>query len=162
MTDHPVHAYDIEINGVRRHVEVEADVSLLDMLHEELGLTGTRFGCGLGLCGACFVIVDDAVLAACDTPVWAVAGKSVTTIEGLDRDGRRHPLQDAFLENQAGQCGYCVSGVIVNGAWLLQHDPDPDRDTVVRTLDRNLCRCGAQQRMVRAVMSAGAAMRDER
>lgn len=153
-------AYELEVNGGRHLIEVEPDVSLLDVLHSELGLTGARFGCGMGLCGACFVIVDDAVVAACDTPLWSVAGKSVTTIEGLGADGGEpHPLQAAILEHQAGQCGYCLSGVIVNGAWLLDHDPDPDKDSVVQALDRNLCRCGAQQRMVRAVLAAGAAMR---
>jgi nicotinate dehydrogenase subunit A len=152
-------ACELQVNGGRYVIEAEPDMSLLDFLHSELGLTGTRFGCGMGLCGACFVIVDDAVVPACETPLWSVAGKSVTTIEGLGRDGRPHPLQAAIVDHQAGQCGYCLSGVIVSGAWLLDHDKDPDREAVVSALDRNLCRCGAQQRMVRAVLAAGGAMR---
>ena len=116
-------ACELRVNGDRHLIEAEPDVSLLDVLHSELGLTGARFGCGMGLCGACFVIVDDAVVAACDTPLWSVAGKSVTTIEGLGGDGGPHPLQAAILDHQAGQCGYCLSGVIVNGAWLLGPRP---------------------------------------
>ena len=153
--------YELRVNGRSHLIEADPDVPLLDVLHNDLGLTGSRFGCGLGQCGACFVIVDDAVVPSCDTPLWSVAGKNVTTVEGLGRDGVPHPLQAAILAHQAGQCGYCLAGVIVNGAWLLEHDPDPDRDAVVATLDRNLCRCGAQQRMVCAVLAAGAALREE-
>lgn len=143
------------VNG--EDVEVLADDStpLLHVLREQLGLKGARFGCGLGLCGACFVQVDDAVVSSCDTPVSAVAGRRVRTVEGLAHEGVLHPLQQAFLDEQAAQCGYCTSGLLVSAAALLDREPHPDEATVVDALDRHLCRCGVQRRVVRAVVAAG-------
>ena len=140
----------------RRPVSVDADASrtLLDVLRNALGLTGTRQGCGENQCGACRVIVDGRAVAACDTPLWAVAGKSVTTIEGLGTPQAPHPLQRAFLAEQAAQCGYCTAGVLVGAAALLAREPSPDEARVREALDAHLCRCGSHNRIVRAVLRA--------
>lgn len=142
------------VNG--RSVSTEGDdgTPLLDVLRSELGLLGSRFGCGIGLCGACFVLVDGVPAPACDTPVWSVEGKDVVTVEGLADDDALHRVQQAFLDEQAAQCGFCVSGIVVSAAALLSRDPTPERAAVVEALDRHLCRCGVQQRMVRAVLRA--------
>jgi nicotinate dehydrogenase subunit A len=140
------------VNGAPCEVDVDPDTPLLYVLRNELGLMGARFGCGLGLCGACFVHVDGVSVPSCDTPLWSLEGKSVVTIEGLSP----HPVQQAFLDEQAAQCGYCVTGVIMSAAALLDHDPHPTEATVAVALDKHLCRCGAQQRMVRAVVRSGA------
>jgi len=112
---------------------------------------GARFGCGLGLCGACFVHVDGVAVPACDTPIWSLEGKAVTTVEGISP----HPVQGAFLDEQAAQCGYCVTGIIMSAVALLERSPHPGEPEVAAALDRHLCRCGAQQRMVRAIVKAG-------
>jgi nicotinate dehydrogenase subunit A len=138
------------LNGLPVEIDVDPDTPLLYVLRNELGLMGARFGCGLGLCGACFVHVDGVSVPSCDTPMWSLEGKSVVTIEGLTP----HPVQDAFLAEQAAQCGYCVTGIIMSAAALLDREPHPSEATVVDALDRHLCRCGAQQRMVRAVVKA--------
>jgi nicotinate dehydrogenase subunit A len=110
----------------------------------------------MGLCGACFVTVDGAVVPSCDTPLWSVAGKAVTTVEGLvAEDGTLHPVQQALLDGQAGQCGFCLSGIVVRAAALLEQDPSPDAATVSQALERNLCRCGAHGRIVQAIVEAG-------
>ena len=146
------------LNGVETDIDADPDTSLLAILRGELGLTGAHFGCGAGECGACNVNVDDHAITACDTPLWSVADKDVTTIEGLGDAQRPHPLQRAFIAEQALQCGYCVSGILMSAAALLKRNPDPT-DTDVRTaLDRNLCRCGSHNRMVRAVLRAAAEM----
>jgi nicotinate dehydrogenase subunit A len=144
----------LRINGVERAVNADPATPLLTVLREELGLTGTRFGCGTNQCGACNVLVEDAAVAACDTPLWAVAGKSITTIEGLGTPEQPHALQRAFLSEQAMQCGYCISGILISAAALLKHQPDPSEAQVRAALDRNLCRCGAHNRIVRAVLRA--------
>jgi nicotinate dehydrogenase subunit A len=146
--------WSLTVNG--RPVDVEADENapLLHVLRHELGLSGTRFGCGVGLCGACFVLLDGKAAPACDTPIWSVEGKDVVTVEGLGTDGSLHPVQEAFLVEQAAQCGFCVSGVLVSAAALLADNPRPDEGEVVSALDRNLCRCGVQRRMVAAVLRA--------
>jgi len=123
-------------------------------LRAELGLTGTRFGCGANACGACNVIIEGEAVASCDTPLWAAAGKRITTIEGLGTPEHPHPLQRAFLEEQAMQCGYCVAGILMSAAALLARKPEPTEAEVRAALDRNLCRCGAHNRMVRAVLRA--------
>ena len=143
------------VNGARHESAADPDTPLLYVLRNELGLTGARFGCGLGLCGACFVHIDGAVVSSCDTPLWSVEGKSVVTVEGLAPGDELHPVQQAMLDEQAAQCAYCVTGVIMSGAALLQRSPRPDRAEVVEALERNLCRCGAHNRMVRAVLRAG-------
>ena len=139
------------LNGKPCEVDVDPDTPLLYVLRNNLGLQGARFGCGVGLCGACFVHVDGVSVPSCDTPIWSLAGKSVVTIEGLSP----HPIQRAFLDKQAAQCGYCVTGIIMTGAALLDRDPRPSPATVTDALDRHLCRCGAQQRMVQAIVEAG-------
>jgi len=147
------------LNGVETDIDADPDTPLRAMLLGELGLTGAHFGCGAGECGACNVIVGDHAITACDTPLWSVADKDVTTIEGLGNAQRPHPLQRAFIAEQALQCGYCVSGILMSAAALLKRNPDPT-DTDVRTaLDRNLCRCGSHNRMVRAVLRAAAEIR---
>jgi nicotinate dehydrogenase subunit A len=141
------------LNGAAIEVDADPDTPLLYVLRNELGLMGARFGCGLGLCGACFVHVDGVSVPSCDTPMWSIAGKTVVTIEGLSP----HRLQEQFLIGQAAQCGYCVTGIIMTAAALLDRDPHPSVAAVTGALDRHLCRCGAQQRMIRAVVKAGEA-----
>jgi nicotinate dehydrogenase subunit A len=147
--------FRLRVNGSDAEVAADPDASLLTVLRNELGLLGSRFGCGLGQCGACFVRMDGAVVPACDTPMWSAAGRSVVTVEGLAPDGGLHPVQHAILDSQAAQCGFCISGIAVRAAALLEEDAAPDADTVARALDRNLCRCGAQRRIIAAVVAAG-------
>ena len=142
------------VNGAAVVVNGDPDTPLLTALRNDLGLTGSRFGCGLGLCGACFVQLDGEVVPSCDTPLWAVEGRDVVTVEGLGDGATLHPVQQALLDHQAAQCGFCTSGIAVNAAALLTKDPRPDRRTVVEALDRNLCRCGVQRRVVDAVLDA--------
>ena len=145
---------DLRVNGRAVSVDADPDTPLLTVLREDLGLLGSRFGCGLGLCGACFVRLDGAVVPSCNTPLWQAEGTEVVTVEGLSPDGAPHPVQQAVLENQAAQCGFCISGIAVNAATLLDQQPDADEDMIVAALDRNLCRCGVQRRIVDAVLSA--------
>jgi nicotinate dehydrogenase subunit A len=144
----------LTINGVDRMVDADPAISLLYVLRGPLGMTGTRFGCGANQCGACFVLVDGRAVASCDTPLWAVSDKPITTVEGLGTPEQPHPLQRAFIAEQAMQCGYCVSGILISAAALLERNPLPSEAAVRAALDRNLCRCGAQNRMVRAVLRA--------
>ena len=146
------------LNGVETTIDTDLDRSLLDVLRGGLGMTGTHFGCGTGECGACNVIIGDRAVAACDTPLWAVEGKDIITIEGLGSAERPHPLQRAFIAEQAMQCGYCVSGILMSAAALLMRNPSPDDAEIKAALDRNLCRCGAHNRIVRAVRRAAAEM----
>ncbi|MFN0298742.1 MAG: (2Fe-2S)-binding protein [Burkholderiales bacterium] len=152
-------AISITVNGSRHDVDVPDSTPLLYVLRNDLGLKGTRFGCGTGHCGACHVLLDGHTVAACDTPLWSTAGKSVTTVEGLAKNGVPHPLQKAFLDEQAAQCGYCVSGIIMTAAGLLAQNSSPSDDELRGALDRNLCRCGAHTRMLRAIKQAAEAMR---
>jgi nicotinate dehydrogenase subunit A len=147
------------VNGQPREVRTEPETALLYVLRNHLGLKGTRFGCGLGLCGACMVLVDGQAVYSCDTPLWAVAGKQVTTIEGLGSPERPHPVTAALIDGQAAQCGYCLSGISIAAAELLARDDDPSEADVRAALDRNLCRCGAHNRIVRAVLAAAARLR---
>jgi nicotinate dehydrogenase subunit A len=147
------------LNGVETTVDANPDSSLLDILRGQLGLIGPHFGCGANECGACNVIVGDRAVASCDTPLWSVADKDITTIEGLGSPQRPHPLQRAFIAEQALQCGYCVSGILMSAAALLMQNPDPTGQDVKAALDRNLCRCGSHNRMVRAVLRAAAEMK---
>ena len=146
------------LNGVETDIDADPDSSLLAVLRGQLGMTGSHFGCGAGECGACNVIVGDRAVTACDTPLWSLEGKDVTTIEGLGNAQRPHPLQRAFIAEQALQCGYCVSGILMSAAALLMRNPDPTDTDVRVALDRNLCRCGSHNRMVRAVLRAAAEM----
>jgi nicotinate dehydrogenase subunit A len=156
MTPPRSQAFGFTVNGEAVTVTADPDTPLLTVLRESLDLKGSRFGCGLGLCGACFVRLDDAVVSSCDTPLWSVEGRTVVTVEGLGADGALHPVQQALLDGQAAQCGFCISGIAVNAATLLEANPHPSADEVVEALDRNLCRCGVQRRIVRAVVEAGA------
>lgn len=142
------------VNGVESAIEADPDTPLLYALRNDLALKGTRFGCGSGQCGACFVLIDGHPTPACDTPLWSVAGKRITTIEGLGPPGTLHPLQEAFLAEQAAQCGFCTSGILISAAALLAKNPRPTEGEVRAALDRNLCRCGSHNRMVRAVLRA--------
>jgi len=144
----------IRVNGTAVTPESDGDTPLLTVLRDELGMVGTRFGCGQGLCGACFVDVDGQVMPSCQTPLWQVAGAAVTTVEGLSDGDRPHPVQQAILDHQAAQCGFCISGIVVAAAALLRDEPDADAARVAEALDRNLCRCGAQARIVGAVLAA--------
>jgi nicotinate dehydrogenase subunit A len=137
------------VNGVERTAQADPKTPLLDVLRDELGLKGTRFGCGVGECGACHVLVDGVSLASCNLPLWAVQGKAVTTIEGLPAQ-----LVDAFVAEQAVQCGYCSSGVMIGAAAMLRRKPECTEADVRSALDGHLCRCGAHNRIVRAVLRA--------
>lgn len=154
MTDGAAKDLELLVNGVRCRVTGESGSTLLNVLRGELGLTGTRFGCGSGLCGACFVLLDGRPTASCDLPASAAVGANVVTVEGLSDGDKLHPVQRAFIEEQAAQCGYCVSGILISAAALLAANPAPDEPAVLAALERHLCRCGAQRRMVKAVMRA--------
>jgi nicotinate dehydrogenase subunit A len=147
---------NITVNGRPCRVEAEPETPLLYVLRNALKLKGTRFGCGLGQCGACTVIVDGAAVQSCDVPVSAVAGKRVTTIEGISGNGRLHPLQQAFIDEQAAQCGYCASGIIMSAKALLDARPDASDDEVREALAGNLCRCGTHARILRAIRRVAA------
>ena len=146
------------LNGATADVDADPDRSLLDILRGPLGMTGPHFGCGSGECGACHVIVGDHAVTSCDTPLWSVENKDVTTIEGLGSAEHPHPLQRAFITEQALQCGYCVPGILMSAAALLMQNRSPTDADVRAALDRNLCRCGSHNRMVRAVLRAAAEM----
>jgi nicotinate dehydrogenase subunit A len=146
------------LNGAEVFVDADPDTSLLTILRGRLGITGAHFGCGAGECGACNVMVGDRAVTACDTPLWSVENKELVSIEGLGSAERPHPLQRAFIAEQALQCGYCVSGILISAAALLKRNPDPTREEIRAALDRNLCRCGSHNRMVRAVLRAAAEM----
>ena len=146
--------FTLRVNGVQHTIEADRRTPLLDILRHDLTLKGTRFGCGEEQCGACNVLVDGYAVASCTTPVWAAAGKTITTVEGLGSAGAPHALQQAFLEEQAAQCGYCTSGILMSAAALLLRVPQPTEEEVRNALDRNLCRCGAHNRIVRAVLRA--------
>lgn len=143
-----------EVNGSPVEVAGDPDTPLLSVLRDELGLVGTRFGCGQGLCGACFVRLGRVVVPACQTPLWQAEGCSVTTVEGLSTDDRPHPVQRAILDRQAAQCGFCISGIVVRAAALLDDEPGADAARVAEALDGNLCRCGTHRRIVEAVLAA--------
>ena len=146
------------LNGAAIAVDADPDQMLLDVLRSRLGITGVHFGCGAGECGACHVMVDDRAMTSCDMPMWSVADKDVVTVEGLGTAERPHPLQRAFISEQAMQCGYCVSGILISAAALLKRNPSPAEAEVREALDRNLCRCGSHNRMVRAVLRAASEM----
>jgi aerobic-type carbon monoxide dehydrogenase small subunit (CoxS/CutS family) len=145
---------ELHLNGAVRRIDADADRSLLSVLRNDLDLTGTKYGCGEGQCGACMVLVDGRATNACITPISSVASQKITTIEGLEQNGRVHPLQQAFLDDDALQCGYCTSGMIVSGVALLQHAPKPSREEIVEGMNRNLCRCCVYPRIIAAVQRA--------
>ena len=141
----------VDVNGTERTVEAAPETPLLYVLRNDLGLPGTRFGCGSGQCGACFVLVDGRAMASCDLPISFVAGKKITTIEGL---GGEHPVQKALERHQAAQCGYCMSGIVMAAVALLSNNPKPGESEVRAALDKNLCRCGSHNRVVKAILDA--------
>ena len=144
----------LHVNGRQSEVDADPETPLLYVLRNDLGLKGTRFGCGLGQCGACTVIVDGTAVQSCDVPVSAVAGKSITTIEGIGTLEDPHPLQRAFIAQQAAQCGYCASGIIMAAKALLDRNASPSDQDIRAALERNLCRCGTHVRILRAIRMA--------
>ncbi|HUB49502.1 MAG TPA: (2Fe-2S)-binding protein [Acetobacteraceae bacterium] len=147
---------ELTVNEKPVRVGAAETTPLLDVLRNELDLKGSRYGCGLEQCGSCMVLVDGEPVFSCSREIGTVAGRSITTIEGL---GGTHPLQLAFLQEQAGQCAYCLSGIIISAKALLDRNPSPTRDEIVAALDKHLCRCGAHPRIIRAVAKAAEALR---
>jgi nicotinate dehydrogenase subunit A len=149
----------LNVNGVQHAVRAEPDTPLLYILRNDLKLKGAKFGCGQGLCGSCMVLIDGHNMMSCDTPLWAAAGKAITTIEGLGSIAASHALQRAFIAEQAVQCGYCISGMIMTSAALLARNPDPGDADIKQALARNLCRCGTHTRIIKAVQRAARELR---
>jgi nicotinate dehydrogenase subunit A len=148
---------ELLVNGVSHRVDVDGERSLLGVLRDDLDLTGSKYGCGEGQCGACTVLVDGRPTRSCTTKAAAVAGRSIATIEGLEQNGRLHPVQSAFAEADAMQCGYCTPGMIMEAVALLRRKADPSAPDVARALEGHICRCGTYQRIVRAVLRAAEA-----
>ena len=146
----------LNVNGNRRTVDVDASVSLLSVLRDDLDLTGTKYGCGEGRCGACTVLLNGQLTRSCVTQVGRAAGKQITTIEGLEKDGKLHPLQEAFIKADAMQCAFCTSGMIMAATALLSKNARPSRDEIVSGMNRNICRCGVYQRIIEAIQIASA------
>jgi nicotinate dehydrogenase subunit A len=152
--------FEFFVNGSSVSVSLDnEETPLLDVLRNSLGLKGTRFGCGLDQCGCCVVLIDGAPEKCCTKPVWSVAGKKIVTVEGLGDAAYPHPLQQAFLDEQAGQCGYCLAGILISAKALLDKNPKPSRAEIAQALDGNICRCGSHSRILRAVEKAAAVMR---
>jgi aerobic-type carbon monoxide dehydrogenase small subunit (CoxS/CutS family) len=147
------------LNGKKTDLLIDPTSTLLWVLRNQLGLTGTKYGCGMGFCGACTVIIDNEAVRSCTLPVGDVAGKSVITIEGLARNGKLHPVQQAFVDHDALQCGYCTPGMIMNATALLIKNPKPSRDEIIKGMEDNLCRCGAHVRILDAVETASKTMK---
>jgi aerobic-type carbon monoxide dehydrogenase small subunit (CoxS/CutS family) len=144
----------LNVNGTKRTVDVDSSVSLLNVLRENLDLTGTKYGCGEGRCGACTVLMDGQLTRSCVTPVGRAAGKQITTIEGLAKDGKLHSLQEAFIKADAMECAFCTSGMIMAASALLSKNARPSRDEIVNGMNRNICRCGIYQRIIEAIQIA--------
>jgi nicotinate dehydrogenase subunit A len=153
---------ELRVNGSNLRIEGGPESSLLGVLRDELQLTGAKYGCGEGQCGACTVLLDGVAIRSCITPVRAAIGKEITTIEGLEKDGRLHPLQQAFLEAESLQCGYCTSGMILAGVALLRKSANPAAAEIARAMQGNVCRCGTYPRIVLAVQMAAERLREER
>jgi nicotinate dehydrogenase subunit A len=150
----------LSVNGTSIEIAADGDTPLLDILRNHLGLTGTKFGCGLEQCGCCMVLVDGHPQKSCGKPLSTLAGTDIVTIEGLGTPDRPHPLQTAFLDEQAGQCGYCLAGILISAKALLDHNPSPSRAEIAEALDDNICRCGSHNRILRAVERAATRMRE--
>jgi nicotinate dehydrogenase subunit A len=151
-------AIAVTVNGQGRRIEAPETATLLDALRNHLGLMGTRYGCGLEQCGCCMVLVDGQPVYSCTRELGTVAERSITTVEGLGSATRPHPLQQAFLDEQAGQCGYCLSGILISAKALLDRNPKPSRADIVAALDKHLCRCGSHARILKAVERAAASL----
>ena len=153
---------ELRVNGARRKIQADSERTLLSVLRDDLDLTGSKYGCGEGQCGACTVLLDGAAARSCVTPLRAAAGREITTIEGLENNGRLHPLQQAFLEVGSMQCGYCTPGMIVSGAALLRSNTKPTRPEIARAMQGNICRCGTYPRILLAVGMAAKTLREGR
>ena len=151
----------LRVNGVTHQVAAEPDRNLLGVLRDELDLTGSKYGCGEGFCGACTVVIDGKAIRSCHTSLAACAGKAITTIEGLAHDGKLHPLQQAFLNVGAMQCGYCTPGMIMNGYALLKRLPAPTAEEIGHSMEGNVCRCGTYPRILEAIKQAAEALRTD-
>ena len=151
----------LQINGTGYRVDGDAERSLLSVLRDDLDLTGSKYGCGEGQCGACTVLIDGAPTRSCITPVRSAEGRRVTTIEGLETNGRLHPVQDAFVEADAMQCGYCTSGMIMSGVALLKAHPEPSEQEIRGFMQGNICRCGVYSRIVTAIDRAALALKEQ-
>ena len=147
---------ELQVNGTKRRVEVDGERSLLSVLRDELDLTGAKYGCGEGQCGACTVLVDGRAVRSCLTQAASAEGKQIATVEGLERNGGLHPLQEAFLAVDAMQCGYCTAGMIMSGVGLLKKTPNPTDAEILRAMEGNICRCGTYPRIVAAIRQAAA------
>jgi aerobic-type carbon monoxide dehydrogenase small subunit (CoxS/CutS family) len=151
---------ELRINGKTVRVEAERERSLLGVLRDDLGMTGAKYGCGEGRCGACTVLIDGAPTRSCITKLGTVAAREITTIEGLEKDGKLHPLQQAFLDAGAMQCAYCTAGMIMTGVALLREKPSPTREEIVEYMDGNICRCGTYPRIIAALRTAAQAVKE--
>jgi len=152
---------ELHVNGSRRVLDADGERSLLSVLRDDLDLTGSKYGCGEGRCGACTVLLDGQAVRSCTTRVDAAKGKPIQTIEGLAKDGKLHPLQEAFVKADALQCGYCTSGMILSAVALLSRDPQPSREDIVRSMNGNICRCGAYPRILAAIQHAARTMKGD-
>jgi len=150
----------LDVNGKQYSIDADPDTPLLSVLRDELGLTGAKYGCGEGQCGACTVLVSGVARRSCQMPLSAAAGKAINTIEGLERDGRLHPVQQAFLDAGAFQCAYCTSGVIMSGVALLRQNAIPTSVEIAQSLQGNICRCGAHPRIMDAIRRAAQTSRE--
>jgi aerobic-type carbon monoxide dehydrogenase small subunit (CoxS/CutS family) len=144
----------INVNGVKHEITADSDVALLNVLRYHLDLTGSKYGCGEGACGACTVLINGQPAHSCITPISAVAGKEITTIEGLERNGKLHPVQEAFLTTDAFQCSYCASGMIMSAVALLNNNPSPSEDAILKAMNGNICRCGTYPFIIKAIKLA--------
>jgi len=153
--------YKLRVNGRDCEVRAEPNTPLLYILRNDLKLKGTRFGCGEAQCGACSVLLDGNPVQSCDTPLWSVPGHDITTIEGIGSPSKLHPVQQAFVDEQAIQCGYCIDGIIIAAVALLQREKNPSDAQIAAALERNLCRCGTHVRIFRAIRAAARVMRGE-
>lgn len=152
---------ELLVNDTKIKIDAEPEASLLSVLREQAGLTGTKYGCGEGQCGSCTVLVDGSPVRSCVTPVRAAAGKPITTVEGIEREGRLHPVQQAFLEAEAFQCAFCTSGMVVSAVGLLRQNPNPNREQIVQFMQGNICRCGTYPRITAAIQQAAAEISKE-
>jgi aerobic-type carbon monoxide dehydrogenase small subunit (CoxS/CutS family) len=148
-----------ELNGKKTETLLDPKLTLLWVLRNQFGLTGTKYGCGMGFCGACTVLIDNEAVRSCSLPVGDVSGKKIITIEGLEKNGKLHPVQQAFMDNDALQCGYCTPGMIMNAMGLLLKNPQPSEQEIIHGMEDNLCRCGAHVRIIKAIQTAGNKMK---
>jgi len=160
VSEKPMQATSLIVNGKAVTISADPDTPLLDVLRNHLGLVGTRFGCGAEQCGSCMVLIDGKPEKSCGKALSTVAGKAVLTIEGMGTPDKPHPLQQAFLDEQAGQCGYCLSGILISAKALLDKNPSPSRREIAAALDDNICRCGSHPRILRAIERAAFSMRE--